>query len=208
MADRYDLVVIGAGPGGYVGAIKAAQLGLRTAIVEARQVGGTCLNRGCIPTKTLMHSSHLYHEMQNAALFGLSAEGINYDIVGMHARKDEVVDKMRSGVEFLLKANKVDMVAFERPSLYLKPIEPFLSVVVYPIPIENGSNFYIPLPRNTKEKLFPRFTEAGFRPHPLREFQYLVSSAHRYTLSRPNRNASSFLGRIMGGNLTFGPFRA
>lgn len=109
MAERYDLVVIGAGPGGYVGAIKAAQLGLKTAIVEARQIGGTCLNRGCIPTKTLMHSSHLYSEMQEAGLYGLSAQGTGYDFAAMHARKDEVVGKLRDGVSFLLNANKVDV---------------------------------------------------------------------------------------------------
>ncbi len=95
MADRYDLVIIGAGPGGYVGAIKAAQLGLSTAVVEARQVGGTCLNRGCIPTKTLVHSAHLYHEMNEAGLYGLSAQGVSYNIEAMYRRKDEVVEKMR-----------------------------------------------------------------------------------------------------------------
>lgn len=110
MPDRYDLVVIGAGPGGYVGAIRAAQLGLRCALVEARQVGGTCLNRGCIPTKTLMHSAHLYHDMQNAGVFGLSAQGIGYDIGAMYQRKNDVVEQMRGGIEFLLKANKVDLV--------------------------------------------------------------------------------------------------
>jgi len=65
MEEQYDLIVIGVGPGGYVAAIKAAKLGMKTAIIENREVGGTCLNRGCIPTKTIMHSSHLFYEVQN-----------------------------------------------------------------------------------------------------------------------------------------------
>ena len=70
---RYDLVVVGGGPGGYAAAIRASQLGLRTALVERDAVGGTCLNRGCIPTKTLLHSAHLYREMLTCQSFGLQA---------------------------------------------------------------------------------------------------------------------------------------
>ena len=76
---RYDLVVVGGGPGGYAAAIRASQLGLRTALVERDAVGGTCLNRGCIPTKTLLHSAHLYREMLTCQSFGLQAEGVRFD---------------------------------------------------------------------------------------------------------------------------------
>ncbi|MDL2214103.1 dihydrolipoyl dehydrogenase, partial [Clostridia bacterium OttesenSCG-928-O13] len=108
--NQYDLVVIGAGPGGYVAAIKAAQAGMAVALVEVREVGGTCLNRGCIPTKALMHSAHLYREMQESDKFGVFAKDITFDIEKMYTRKNEVVSQLRTGVEFLLKANKIDVV--------------------------------------------------------------------------------------------------
>ncbi|MEM1484734.1 dihydrolipoyl dehydrogenase [Oscillospiraceae bacterium PP1C4] len=109
MKERYDLVVIGAGPGGYVAAIKAAQLGLCVAVIEGREVGGTCLNRGCIPTKTLLHSANLYREMQECEAFGVKIEGASYDLIQMYARKNEVVAQLRSGIEQLFKANKIDL---------------------------------------------------------------------------------------------------
>ena len=77
--DKYDLIVIGAGPGGYVAAIRGAQKGLNVAVIEADRVGGTCLNRGCIPTKAMIHASSLYREMQEGDRFGLHAEGVSYD---------------------------------------------------------------------------------------------------------------------------------
>ena len=77
MAEQYQLVVIGAGPGGYVAAIRAAQLGLRVAVVEDRAVGGTCLNRGCIPTKALLHSAELLEQIRASERFGIRAEGVS-----------------------------------------------------------------------------------------------------------------------------------
>lgn len=109
MQNEYDLLVIGAGPGGYVAAIKAAQEGKRVAVFEKKDVGGTCLNRGCIPTKALMHASHLYREIAHGDALGIHAEGITYDIEKMYARKDEVVAQLRSGEEFLLQSNKIDI---------------------------------------------------------------------------------------------------
>lgn len=104
----WDLIVIGGGPGGYTAAIRAAQLGLRTALVERDQVGGTCLNRGCIPTKALLHAAERYEEMKECAVFGLRAEGLSFDYPAMCARRDQVVGQLREGVERLLKGNKVD----------------------------------------------------------------------------------------------------
>ncbi len=109
MSHKYDLIVIGAGPGGYTAAISAAQNGMKVAIVEAIKTGGTCLNRGCIPTKTLLHSANLYREMSHSDSFGIFAEGLSYDINAMYQRKDEVVTELRDGIESLLKANKVDI---------------------------------------------------------------------------------------------------
>ncbi len=109
MTKNYQLIVIGGGPGGYVAAIKAAKLGLQTAIVEERDFGGTCLNRGCIPAKALIHASHIYREMLEAERYGLSAENISYDYAKISAYKEDTTQKLVSGVEQLLAANGVDI---------------------------------------------------------------------------------------------------
>lgn len=110
---QYDLIVIGAGPGGYVAAIRAAQLGLKTAVFERAEVGGTCLNRGCIPTKTLMHSANLYRELDSAAKMGINVTGASADFKAMHARKAQVVEQLRGGVAQLLKGNGIDVIEGE-----------------------------------------------------------------------------------------------
>ena len=107
MGERFDVIVIGAGPGGYVAAIKCAKEGLRTAIVENRRVGGTCLNRGCIPAKAMIHASSLYREMQEAEKFGVSAEGITFDYEKIVSYKEETTEKLCQGIEQLLKGNGV-----------------------------------------------------------------------------------------------------
>lgn len=112
MAERYDLVVIGAGPGGYVAAIRAAQLGMKVACVEKRAtLGGTCLNIGCIPSKALLDSSELFHLAQKRfAKHGIKVESLGLDIPAMLARKDEVVKGLTDGVRFLFKKNKIDAI--------------------------------------------------------------------------------------------------
>lgn len=107
MGERFDVIVIGAGPGGYVAAIKCAKAGLRTAIVENRRVGGTCLNRGCIPAKAMIHASFLYREMQEAEKFGVSAERITFDYEKIVSYKEETTEKLCRGIEQLLKGNGV-----------------------------------------------------------------------------------------------------
>lgn len=107
MGERFDVIVIGAGPGGYVAAIKCAKAGLRTAIVENRRVGGTCLNRGCIPAKAMIHASSLYREMQEAGKFGVSAERITFDYEKIVSYKEETTEKLCRGIEQLLKGNGV-----------------------------------------------------------------------------------------------------
>ena len=109
MYPHYDLIIIGAGPGGYTAAIAAAQHGMKTALIEARKTGGTCLNRGCIPTKALLHSANLYREMKNGESLGIFAENLSYDLGAMYNRRDEVVSELRGGIEALIKANKVDI---------------------------------------------------------------------------------------------------
>ncbi len=109
MAETFDVIVIGAGPGGYVCALRAAQLGLKTACVEKRAtLGGTCLNIGCIPSKALLQSSENFHAAQSAlADHGVMVKGVALDLARMQARKDEVVSANVKGVEFLFKKNKI-----------------------------------------------------------------------------------------------------
>ena len=105
----YQLLIIGAGPGGYVAALHAAKRGLRTAVIENREVGGTCLNRGCIPTKTLLHSSEIIAGINGGEKFGVGAEQVHFDMSAIFARKREVSAKLSGGIEGMFKAAKVDL---------------------------------------------------------------------------------------------------
>jgi dihydrolipoamide dehydrogenase len=105
--ERFDVVVIGAGPGGYPAAIRAAQLGASVAIVERERLGGTCLNYGCIPTKTLIASAEIFARIRDAKALGVSVSGATFDYSAMVGRKDKVVDQLRGGVKQLLTANGV-----------------------------------------------------------------------------------------------------
>jgi dihydrolipoamide dehydrogenase len=110
MANDYDVIVIGSGPGGYVTAIRAAQLGLRTAVVERSYLGGICLNWGCIPTKALLRSSEIFHYLQHAKDYGLSAKDVGFDPAAVVKRSRAVAAQLSNGVAFLLKKNKVDVI--------------------------------------------------------------------------------------------------
>src|ERR1700726_4716179 len=107
MAGSFDVVVVGGGPGGYVAALCAAQLGAKTAIVEKDRMGGTCLVRGCIPTKALLQSSELFHLAKGGAEFGLVTDSLTFDWAVAQKRKAAVVDQLVKGVEGLLKAGGV-----------------------------------------------------------------------------------------------------
>ncbi|HOD95989.1 MAG TPA: dihydrolipoyl dehydrogenase [Candidatus Hydrogenedentes bacterium] len=106
---NYDVVVIGAGPGGYVAAIRAAQRGARTAVVEYRNLGGVCLNEGCIPTKTLIHTAELYRKLQNAAEFGIEVRDVRVNVRKMLDRKETVIGINTGGIGALFKANGIDL---------------------------------------------------------------------------------------------------
>jgi len=108
-AASYDVIVIGAGPGGYVAAIRAAQLGLKTCVVEREHLGGICLNWGCIPTKALLRSSEVFHLMERAKDFGLKAENIGYDLNAVVKRSRGVAKQLSAGVKGLLKKHKIDV---------------------------------------------------------------------------------------------------
>jgi len=107
MAENFDIVIIGSGPGGYVAAIRAAQLGKKVAIVERENLGGICLNWGCIPTKALLRSAEIYHNMKNAAAYGLSADNISYDPSKVVERSRKVANQLSNGVKFLMKKHKI-----------------------------------------------------------------------------------------------------
>jgi dihydrolipoamide dehydrogenase len=104
MADTsFDVIIIGSGPGGYVTAIRAAQLGLKTAIIEKAYLGGICLNWGCIPTKALLRSAEIYHYMQHAKDYGLSADNVGFDAKAVVQRSRSVSKRLNDGVGFLMK---------------------------------------------------------------------------------------------------------
>ncbi|AUW58620.1 dihydrolipoyl dehydrogenase [Sphingobium sp. SCG-1] len=107
MADQFDLIVLGSGPGGYVAAIRASQLGLKTAIVERESLGGICLNWGCIPTKALLRTSEIYHYMQHADKYGLSVQKPAFDLEKVVARSRGVAKQLNQGVTGLMKKNKI-----------------------------------------------------------------------------------------------------
>src|SRR3989454_3875687 len=109
MPDAYDLIVIGSGPGGYVGAIRAAQLGLRVALVEREKVGGTCLHIGCIPTKAMLHTAELLEHLKDPRELGLTVDSVAVDLLAVQRRKARVVDQLHKGVQSLMRKNKIDV---------------------------------------------------------------------------------------------------
>jgi dihydrolipoamide dehydrogenase len=110
VAESFDIIIIGSGPGGYVTAIRAAQLGFKTAIVERAYLGGVCLNWGCIPTKALLRSAEIFHYMQHAKDYGLAAEKVSYDAAAVVKRSRGVSKRLNDGVGFLMKKNKVSVI--------------------------------------------------------------------------------------------------
>ena len=106
----YDLIVIGSGPGGYVAAIRASQLGLKTAIVERENLGGICLNWGCIPTKALLKSAQVFEYLNHAADYGIKVNGGEADFGAIVKRSRDVANGMSKGIEFLMKKNKIDVI--------------------------------------------------------------------------------------------------
>jgi len=111
MASKYDLIVIGSGPGGYVAAIRASQLGLKVGVVERAELGGICLNWGCIPTKALLKSAQVFEYVKHAQDYGVKVKGFEADFSGMIKRSRDVANSMSKGIQFLFKKNKIDHIA-------------------------------------------------------------------------------------------------
>lgn len=105
-----DILILGGGPGGYYAAIRAAQLGAKVAIIEKENLGGTCLNWGCIPTKTLYRNAEILYLLKNAHEFGINVDGYSIDISKIHERKNEIINNLRSGIEFLMKAYNIEVI--------------------------------------------------------------------------------------------------
>jgi dihydrolipoamide dehydrogenase len=108
MSETYDLIVVGGGPAGYVGAIRAAQLGKKVALIEKERPGGTCLHWGCIPTKSLLKSAELYQQIQNSELFGIKTTGVEFDFTKIVQRSRNIADRLTKGIESLFKKHKID----------------------------------------------------------------------------------------------------
>src|SRR5450432_1989808 len=113
MSESFDVIVIGSGPAGYVCAIRCAQLGLKTAIVERDRLGGICLNWGCIPTKALLRSSQIWHLMHRLNEFGFSADNFKFDIARIVERSRKVAQQLSNGVAFLMKKHKIAVISGE-----------------------------------------------------------------------------------------------
>jgi len=110
-SDRYDIVILGGGSGGYACALRAAELGNRVALIEKDKVGGTCLHRGCIPTKALLHAAEIADQANEAASFGVRAAFEGIDMAGVHAYKNKVVDRLYKGLQGIIASRKVDVVS-------------------------------------------------------------------------------------------------
>lgn len=107
---KYNVAVLGAGPGGYEAAIRCAQLGLKTCLIEAKELGGTCLNWGCISTKALLHSAEVYTEARKAAEFGINTGAVSFDFAGIMARKDSIIMRQRNGIKSLVRSHGVELI--------------------------------------------------------------------------------------------------
>src|SRR5690554_7965122 len=107
---KYDVIVLGSGPGGYVAAIRASQLGLKTAIIEKENLGGVCLNWGCIPTKALLKSAQVFDYLKHADIYGLTVKEFDKDFSKVVDRSRNVADGMSKGVQFLMKKNKIEVI--------------------------------------------------------------------------------------------------
>ena len=123
MAQVYDLIVIGSGPGGYVAAIRASQLGLKCAVVEREELGGICLNWGCIPTKALLKSAQVFEYIKHAADYGITVSEAHADFGAVIKRSRGVADSMSKGVQFLMKKNKIDVIIGNGKALKNKKVE-------------------------------------------------------------------------------------
>ncbi|WP_428909038.1 dihydrolipoyl dehydrogenase [Niallia sp. Krafla_26] len=170
MAKEYDLVILGGGTGGYVAAIRAAQLGLKTAIVEKEKLGGTCLHKGCIPSKVLLRSAEVYATTKRGDEFGVQIEGVSLNFSKVQERKEKIIGQLHNGVQYLMKKGKIDI--YEGTGRILGPsiFSPLPGTIS--VEMNNGTENEMLIPKNV-------IIATGSRPNPLNfpiDRQYVLTS--------------------------------
>ncbi|MDA9809551.1 dihydrolipoyl dehydrogenase [Flavobacteriales bacterium] len=154
---NYDVIVLGSGPGGYVTAIRASQLGLKTAVIEKESLGGVCLNWGCIPTKALLKSANVYEYINHADDYGIKISGHKADFTAVVKRSRDVAEKMSGGVQFLMKKNKIDVIMGTGKVLSGKQIE----VTDKDGKIDNYSGKHIIIATGARSRQLPNLVQDG-----------------------------------------------
>ncbi|XXM73805.1 dihydrolipoyl dehydrogenase [Lysinibacillus sphaericus] len=193
MAQEYDLVILGGGTGGYVAAIRASQLGLKTAIVEKGKLGGTCLHRGCIPSKALLRSAEVYSTAKHSDNFGVKINGVELDFEKVQSRKDGIVEQLHKGVQHLMKQGKIDV--FEGLGRILGPsiFSPMPGTIS--VEMNNGEENEMLIPKNV-------IVATGSRPRSLPgldiDGEYVLSSDEALSLEQLPKSIIIVGGGVIG----------
>ncbi|WP_175991099.1 dihydrolipoyl dehydrogenase [Bacillus sp. Marseille-Q1617] len=193
MAQEYDLVILGGGTGGYVAAIRASQLGLKTAIVEKGKLGGTCLHRGCIPSKALLRSAEVYATAKHSDSFGVKINGVELDFEKVQSRKDGIVEQLHKGVQHLMKQGKIDV--FEGIGRILGPsiFSPMPGTIS--VEMNNGEENEMLIPKNV-------IVATGSRPRSLPgldiDGDYVLSSDEALSLEQLPKSIIIVGGGVIG----------
>lgn len=193
MAEEYDLVILGGGTGGYVAAIRASQLGLKTAIVEKGKLGGTCLHKGCIPSKALLRSAEVYATAKHSENFGVKINGVELDFTKVQSRKDGIVEQLHKGVQHLMKQGKIDV--FEGLGRILGPsiFSPMPGTIS--VEMNNGEENAMLIPKNV-------IVATGSRPRSLPGLEidgdYVLSSDEALSLDALPKSIIIVGGGVIG----------
>ncbi|MGF3103583.1 dihydrolipoyl dehydrogenase [Rossellomorea sp. DUT-2] len=193
MAEEYDLVILGGGTGGYVAAIRASQLGLKTAIVEKGKLGGTCLHKGCIPSKALLRSAEVYATAKHSEDFGVKINGVELDFSKVQSRKDGIVEQLHKGVQHLMKQGKIDV--FEGLGRILGPsiFSPMPGTIS--VEMNNGEDNAMLIPKNV-------IVATGSRPRSLPgldiDGEYVLSSDEALSLETLPKSIIIVGGGVIG----------
>ncbi|RBP07642.1 dihydrolipoyl dehydrogenase [Rossellomorea aquimaris] len=193
MAEEYDLVILGGGTGGYVAAIRASQLGLKTAIVEKGKLGGTCLHKGCIPSKALLRSAEVYATAKHSEDFGVKINGVELDFSKVQSRKDGIVEQLHKGVQHLMKQGKIDV--FEGLGRILGPsiFSPMPGTIS--VEMNNGEDNAMLIPKNV-------IVATGSRPRSLPgldiDGEYVLSSDEALSLEALPKSIIIVGGGVIG----------
>ena len=192
MSNEYDVVILGGGTGGYVAAIRAAQLGMKTAVVEKDKLGGTCLHRGCIPSKALLRSAEVYHTLKKGAEYGVEASEISVNFTRMQERKQGIVDQLHKGVQHLMKQGKIDVYHGTGRIMGASIFSPQAGAI------------NIEYPDGNAEILLPKFVliATGSRPRPLPglavDGEFVLTSDEALTMTELPKSMLIIGGGVIG----------